>query len=298
MKRMIAMRLAWGPTSLRPINTALTVVARVGSSAGAPFITSFTPWLLSFLLIMPVASVAQKKSGAAKPKSSQAAKPKAKPPKPVDELAKLRDEYIKATNDYQALLKKQLPGLEKNVARAQDQLTKLNQVFVEGLVSKKELEASEKVLGQAKDKVSEIHQAIANADSRIAETLLEAEADRTFKKSKPIPRGGLISTAAMIRYNGGSSWVISDAWKVQRFFLDAFKKPLPIAVFGQGSIHDRWRLDHRNSMDVSLHPDGLEGQALLNFLRTSGIPFLAFRQAIPGTATGAHIHIGRPSHKY
>ena len=146
--------------------------------------------------------------------------------------------------------------------------------------------------------MTEINQAIANADSRIADTLLEAEAERTLAKIKPIPRGGMVSTAAMIRFNGGSAWALSDAWKVQRFFLEAFKKPLPIAVFGQGAIHDRWRLDHRNAMDVSLHPDGPEGQALLNFLRTNGIPFLAFRQAIPGTATGPHIHIGRPSHRY
>jgi hypothetical protein len=102
----------------------------------------------------------------------------------------------------------------------------------------------------------------------------------------------------MIRYNGGSGWALSEAWKVQRFFQDTFKKPLPVAVFGQGAIHDRWRLDHRNAMDVSLHPDGPEGQGLLNFLRSNGIPFLAFRQAIPGTATGPHIHIGRPSHRY
>jgi hypothetical protein len=108
----------------------------------------------------------------------------------------------------------------------------------------------------------------------------------------------MVTTAAYIRFNGGASWALTDSWKVQRFFLDTFKKPLPIAVFGQGAIHDRWRLDHHNSMDVSLHPDGSEGQALLSFLRNNGIPFLAFRGAIPGTATGPHIHIGRPSHRY
>jgi hypothetical protein len=69
-------------------------------------------------------------------------------------------------------------------------------------------------------------------------------------------------------------------------------------VFGQGAIHDRWRLDHRNAMDIQLHPDGPEGRALLDFLQKNGIPYLAFRSAIPGTATGPHIHIGRPSHRY
>jgi len=259
---------------------------------------SLTIGLLSFLLLVPSAFGAQKKSAPLKPKGTAAAKAKAAQNKPTDELSRLRDEYIKATNEYQALLTKQLPGLEGNVAREEDKLSKLRQLFAEGLVSKKELEAGERALGQAKDKMNEINQAITNADSRIADTLLEAEAERTLAKIKPIPRGGMVSTAAMIRFNGGSSWALSDAWKVQRFFLEAFKKPLPIAVFGQGSIHDRWRLDHRNAMDVSLHPDGPEGQTLLNFLRTNGIPFLAFRQAIPGTATGPHIHIGRPSHRY
>ena len=261
-------------------------------------INSFTLTVLaSLLFVLPVFG-AQKKPNATKPKAAQTAKSKKIATKPTDELEKLRDEFIKATNEYQGLLKKQLPGLERNVTRAQDQLTKSTQLFADGLISRRELETSESTLKEAKDKITEINVAIANADSRIADTLLEAQAERTIAKAKPIPRGGMVSTAAMIRYNGGSGWVLSEAWKVQRFFLDAFKKPLPIAVFGQGSIHERWRLDHRNSIDVSLHPDGPEGQGLLNFLRTNGIPFLAFRQAIPGTATGPHIHIGRPSHRY
>jgi hypothetical protein len=107
-----------------------------------------------------------------------------------------------------------------------------------------------------------------------------------------------VRTSTFIRFTGGPGWNIGEAWKVQRFFSDTFRKELPIAVFGQGAIHNRWRLDHRNSMDVSLHPDSAEGQALLNFLQRNGIPYLAFRSAIPGTATGPHIHIGRPSHRY
>ena len=296
MKTQIALHLACGQVPLRPSTTICDFVSLVVSESALLF-ASFSVGLLLFLLLPPAAFGTQKKSSTPKPKGP-AAKAKAIQTKPTDELARLREEFIKATNDYQALLKKQLPALERNITRAEDQLKKLSQLFAEGLISKKELEASERMLGEAKDKVTEINQAIGNADSRIADTLLEAEAEKTFAKGKPIARGGLVSTAAMIRFNGGSSWVLSDAWKVQRFFLDAFKKPLPIAVFGQGAIHDRWRLDHHNSMDVSLHPDGPEGQALLNFLRAKGIPFLAFRQAIPGTATGPHIHIGHPSHRY
>jgi hypothetical protein len=166
------------------------------------------------------------------------------------------------------------------------------------LIARKDVETAEAKVTLAKEKVAEVKQRMTAADSQIADTLLEAEAETKIARGRPVPRGGLVSTTAMIRFNGGAPWALSDAWKVQRFFQDAFKRPLPIAVFGQGAIHDRWRLDHHNSMDVSLHPDGPEGQALLGFLRANGIPFLAFRQAIPGTATGPHIHIGRPSHRY
>jgi hypothetical protein len=50
-------------------------------------------------------------------------------------------------------------------------------------------------------------------------------------------------------------------------------------------------------MDVAVQPDSPEGEALMAYLRSQGIPFIAFRHAVPGSATGAHIHIGRPSHR-
>jgi hypothetical protein len=258
------------------------------------------PLTVLLLLPLPLHAYQTSERGTAKTRTQKgkSARAKGTAAKAADELARLREEYIKTTNEYQALLQKQLPGLERNVERAQDQLAKMNQLFAEGLISKRELEASERALKEAKNKVSEINQEVANADSRIADTLLEAEAEKKFARTKPIPRGGMVSTAAMIRYNGGANWALSDAYKVQRFFQDTFKRPLPVAVFGQGAIHDRWRLDHHNAMDVSLHPDSPEGQALLGYLRANGIPFLAFRQAIPGTATGPHIHIGRPSHHF
>lgn len=93
-------------------------------------------------------------------------------------------------------------------------------------------------------------------------------------------------------------WSLADAKKVQNFFFTKFGRPLPTSAFGQSEIHDRWGLDHRQGMDVGLHPDSEEGIALVNFLRTEKIPFLVFRHAIPGVATGPHIHIGRPSHRY
>ena len=36
----------------------------------------------------------------------------------------------------------------------------------------------------------------------------------------------------------------------------------------------------------------------MRFLRGHGIPFLAFRGAQTGIATGAHVHIGEPSARF
>ena len=94
------------------------------------------------------------------------------------------------------------------------------------------------------------------------------------------------------------NWSLADAKKVENFFFTKFGRQLPTSAFGQSEIHDRWGLDHRQGMDVGLHPDSEEGIALVNFLRTEKIPFLVFRHSIPGVATGPHIHIGRPSHRY
>lgn len=93
-------------------------------------------------------------------------------------------------------------------------------------------------------------------------------------------------------------WSLADSKKVEDFFFTKFGRPLPTSAFGQSDIHNRWGLDHRQGMDIGLHPDSQEGVALVNFLRAEKIPFLVFRGYIPGVATGPHIHIGRPSHRY
>jgi hypothetical protein len=252
---------------------------------------------LSFALFSGLSTaLSQKKQRPPKPKPKVDVRSELA--KSAKELARLQAEFIEATREYKANLDKLRASYEKNVSKAEAEFSKSKDLFAAGLISRKDLESSERAVAEAKDKVAEVDRNNAVADTQIADTLLEAEAEAKLRTSKPIPKGGQVSTAAMIRYNGGGAWVLSDAWKVQRFFQQAFKKPLPISVFGQGAIHVRWRLDHNNSMDVSLHPDGAEGQAVLSFLRSNGIPFLAFRQAIPGTATGPHIHIGRPSHRY
>lgn len=92
-----------------------------------------------------------------------------------------------------------------------------------------------------------------------------------------------------------ADWSLDRLSEIQDFFQSTYKRPLPLTNKGQGSIHNRWGLDHRSSADVSLNPATAEGQALITELQRRNIPFLAFDRAIPGSSTGPHIHVGRPS---
>jgi len=226
-------------------------------------------------------------------------KTKKKPaPKPPTELTKLREEFVKATDEYKASLTKLITIYEGDVKKAEEKLELSRKLLAEGLISKLQVEENERALASEKAKVEETRRQMTNADAQVAGIFVETEAEHELAKNLRLARQSLVRTSSFTRYTGSSGWGLSDAWKVQRFFSDTFKRELPIAVFGQGAIHDRWRLDHHNAMDIQLHPDGVEGRALLEFLQKNGIPYLAFRSAIPGTATGPHIHIGRPSHRY
>jgi len=225
-------------------------------------------------------------------------KPVPKQEEPQSELIKLREEFVKATNDYKASLEKLLAIYEANVKKAEEKVTVSKRLLAEGLIAKAQAEESEHALALEKQKVAETRRQMTNADAQIAGVLVETAADDEIAKNLKLAKKSLIRTSAFTRYTGSGGWNLSDAWKIQRFFSDTFNKQLPIAVFGQGAIHERWRLDHRNAMDIQLHPDGVEGRTLLVFLQKNGVPYSAFRSAIPGTATGPHIHIGRPSHRY
>ena len=71
-----------------------------------------------------------------------------------------------------------------------------------------------------------------------------------------------------------------------------FGKPLPVSALGETAVHKSLGFDHRGRVDVALFPDAPEGVWLREYLTSHHIPYFAFRHAIPGKATGAHIHIG------
>ncbi|MFY9555902.1 MAG: hypothetical protein WAV20_20040 [Blastocatellia bacterium] len=208
-----------------------------------------------------------------------------------DRVAKAKAQLIVAANDYKASLEA-LQALQENDVKAlTETLEKRKALLEQSIISKKEVDESEQTLLIAQGRVAATAKQLADTDNLIA----EAKAEEQLAKLGPSRLGSYQTTAALIRYNGAAHWVLADASKVESFFVSKFRHALPISAYGQTAVHDHLNFDHRNSIDVAVSPDSSEGQTLMAYLRAAGIPFIAFRHAVAGSATGAHIHIGYPS---
>jgi hypothetical protein len=94
------------------------------------------------------------------------------------------------------------------------------------------------------------------------------------------------------RYDGDGTFTAGALSRLEMAFAEHFGKPLPVSANGETAVHRALGFDHRGRVDVALNPDQPEGVWLRQFLTENRIPYFAFRQAVPGKATGAHIHIG------
>jgi hypothetical protein len=94
------------------------------------------------------------------------------------------------------------------------------------------------------------------------------------------------------RYDGSGTFTGTDFHRVEAAFEGHFGKAMPVSAMGETAVHRALGFDHRGRVDVAIHPDQPEGVWLRRYLEDHRIPYFAFRQAVPGKATGAHIHIG------
>jgi hypothetical protein len=214
------------------------------------------------------------------------------------DAAAAKTELIKATTEYKSSVAKLVSIYETELKNAQQQFETRKQLFAQGIISKKELDNSEKLIAEAQAKIDGSRKQMAEADDLIAESsAVEDDEPARAPGVAPPLTGRYTATSAMIRYTGTAHWALTDAAKVGSFFASRFGHQMPISAYGQTATHDRLGFDHRNAVDVAVHPDSAEGQALMAYLKSVGIPFIAFRHAVSGSATGAHIHIGYPSHR-
>jgi hypothetical protein len=208
-----------------------------------------------------------------------------------EELIRAQETLVRTTREYQESLERVVGFQEATARRATETARQRRELLGRGIVAPREVEESERVEAEALA-------TLAQTRARVQETQrlrVEAEAALELAMLPPTPPGGSVTTARLIHYGGGLEPAVPSLGLLQQFFLSRFGHAPPVSALGQTPLHDRLGFDHRHAIDVAVHPESEEGRALLAFLRDQHIPFLAFRNAVPGASTGAHVHVGKPS---
>ena len=178
-----------------------------------------------------------------------------------------------------------LAAAVRRVDRRKNAVTDMRKLIEEGVASQlaltpvlEDFDAARKEFDLAESRARFVRQM---ADGARAE---EAEADRNQSSEE-----GLVLAD---RYDGDGAFSLVAFSKVDMEFAKQFGKSLPVSAMGETAVHRSLGFDHRGRVDVAIHPDQPEGHWLLGYLVQNHIPYFAFRHAVPGKATGAHIHIG------
>ena len=226
------------------------------------------------------------------PRSTQAPRAKLEKNDPADtQVASITADGLEKMNESRARDQKLLVSYEQEQSKLRAEVIKRRRLYQDGDASKAEVLEAERSLVSLLTRIHEMRRSIMESDI----AMMEAKISDELQHMPVLGVNGFSETDALSRFNGGARWSLTEASKIEKFFSQNFGRNLPVTAFGQTATHKRMRFDHRDAMDVALHPDSVEGKALINHLRRSGIPFIAFRNAAAGSATGAHIHIGKPS---
>ena len=207
------------------------------------------------------------------------------------DLEALHAERMESAQRYRETLVTLLPLLEEVVARAEADLERRRALAAQQLIARTDVDVATRALVTAREEAERTREALREAESMV----MEAEAARELAALPPTAPGQVRTGPTLIRHDGRGAWSLADLPALEEFFRARFHRPLPVSARGQTLLHDRFGFDHHEALDVAVHPDSPEGRALMDYLRGRSIPFLAFRVAQPGIATGAHVHVGRPS---
>lgn len=235
--------------------------------------------------------------------------------------ARLGIERLRALVEAGALPRAQLEQAEDNLADAQDMAVLRRTMFSNDLA---EAEASEMVaaaqrrldrrqkhldkirgmidagvaaradLGPFQAEVDYARQEYDLAVSRanLCHELADLARAEQNRQLHPVPAD---SPGASARYDGDGVFSGADFQRLAAAYEHRFAAPLPVSAMGDTAAHRALGFDHTGRVDVALNPDQPEGIWLRQYLESRRIPYFAFWHAVPGKATGAHIHIGPES---
>lgn len=200
-------------------------------------------------------------------------------------------EVIRTTTAYREVVARAIPGYEAELRDASESLEERQSLHKLGILPASYVEDAARARTAAERNLEEARTAIEEADRII----LESSVQQRLAVLPPLAPGRYENTVMFVRFSGPTAWSPRDIPALDRRFQSAFGRALPLSAIGQTRVHDRLGLDHHAAADVAVHPDSPEGQWLMQDLRRAGIPFIGVRSAVPGSSTGAHVHIGAPS---
>lgn len=178
-----------------------------------------------------------------------------------------------------------LAAAQRRFDREQEKLARMQKLVDAGVLARGELQPIEQEIATRRLTVD-----LASSRARLlAEIADMAHREQILLESMAQPAGEL---PLMEHFEGDGIFTSQHLRNVSGAFEKEFSRTLPVSALGETSVHRALGFDHRGRVDVALMPDQKEGVWLRAYLEKNDIPFYAFRGAIPGKATGAHIHIG------
>ena len=194
---------------------------------------------------------------------------------------------LKVEDLTESLAKQMLDSAQRLVSNQQEKVNKYRELVEQNVVGRltltpfiEELDIRRKSLALAESRVMFWNQLLEMARAEQARQLEQEQLAAAQQLSDDE------STAVL---------ALSRVRQLESEFERVFSRSLPVSARGDTTFHRTLGFNHTGRIDVALNPDSAEGQWLRKWLDRSGIPYLAFRGAVPGQASAAHIHVGPPS---
>jgi hypothetical protein len=200
-------------------------------------------------------------------------------------------------------------------AKIQEAQQNLDDVLDEAIVEKnadphETLAAAQRRVDRQQEKVNRFNELIARELAIPADgAALEKELETRQEILKQIEAGSEILSEISAMAHAEISHPMEEKTEGTRFiqpeelknltlaFEKKFSEHFPVSAKGMTEVHRSLGFDHTGRVDVAVNPDSPEGIWLREYLDERTIPYYAFRGAIAGKATAAHIHIGPGSTK-
>ena len=185
-----------------------------------------------------------------------------------------------------------MAAAERQVKRSQERVAAAKKRVDEGVAPLtsltpflEEFDRSRLVYGQAVSHARLLHE---------LKEMIKAERELQ-SKLETLSRPGASRGYGNEKYDGNGSFTPLHLRAIEIGFAKKFRKMMPVSAKGDTEMHRTMGYDHRGRVDVAVLPDSEEGIWLRRQLELMRIPYIAFRNFVPGQATGAHIHMGPPS---